>query len=151
MKRLFTLLLFSTLIISSTFAQQHPNVEDMHARKWSYIVDKISLNADQISKVKPIFLEYEKAGWEVMEQNHKTFKKLNENKNTNEKVNFKEINDEYVELEMKKAQQLKNYYSKLQKVLPAETIYAYFRAERSFRRDLLKKIDENRRMKRQNK
>jgi hypothetical protein len=132
----------------TVLAQSLPNVDDMHARKWDFIMEKISLNTDQVSKVKPIFLEYEKADWMLMEENHKTFKKLQYNKETNKKVNYEEVNDQYVEMEMRKSVLLKNYYAKLKKVLPAETIHGYFRAERSFRRDLLKNIDENRRMKR---
>ena len=146
MKKLFTILMLFTLSIWTAFAQNHPNVEDMHNRKWNYILEKISLSTDQVSKVKPIFQEYEKAGWKLMEENQKTFKKLHQDKEANIKVNFEEVNERYVEMEMKKALLLKNYYSKLKKVLPPETIHAYFRSERSFRRDLLKNIDVNRRM-----
>jgi hypothetical protein len=84
-----------------------------------------------------------------MQENHKTFKKLYANKDSQESIDYKEFNDQYVDSEMKKAQLLKDYYVKLQKVLSPQTIHAYFRAERSFRKDLLKEIDENRRLQRQ--
>lgn len=148
MKRLSIILFLSAISIWTVMAQQHPNVEDMHARKWNYILEKISLNADQSSKLKPLFLAYEKAGWELMEEKQETFKKLQREKQSNSEIDFRELNDQYVETEMKKALLLKDYYAKLKKVLAPETIHAYFRAERSFRRDLLKNIDENRRMKR---
>ncbi|MGB4413732.1 MAG: hypothetical protein WBI53_02455 [Paludibacter sp.] len=121
-----------------------PRVEDMHARKWQYMAEQSNLTPQEAAKVQPIFMEYEKAVWNVLEQNKKYFKKFKEEKRADSKPDFEEMNDRFVNIDIQKAQLLKSYYMKLKKVLPAEKIFNYFNAERSFRKELIKDWRGNR-------
>ncbi len=129
------LMMLSVWVVS---AQEHPRVEEMHARKWEFIVENAKLTPQQAAKVEPIFMEYEVAVWKLMEQNRDSFKKVFAEKKSQGNPNYEELNDRIINSEMQKAQLLKNYYAKLKKVLPAEIIHKYILTERSFRKELIK-------------
>lgn len=138
MKRnIFLLMLFVTFFLQAQDQNDRPKIKDMHARKWEYIVEKANLNAQEAEKAQPIFMEYEQAVWKLMEKNRPFF--MNKKKaDENTKPNFKEMNDRFINIEIQKAQLLKIYYQKLEKVISAETIFKMGGAERSFRKDLVK-------------
>jgi len=108
------------------------------------MAEQSNLTPQEAAKVQPIFMEYEKAVWNVLEQNKKYFKKFKEEKRADSKPDFEEMNDRFVNIDIQKAQLLKSYYMKLKKVLPAEKIFNYFNAERSFRKELIKDWRGNR-------
>lgn len=110
-------------------------VEEMHQKKWQYIVENAKLTPQEAAVAQPIFLEYEQAVWNLMEKNKPAFLK---GKNPGTKPNFDQINNAYVNSELQKAQLLKSYYAKLRKVVSAETIFRMGRAERSFRNELIR-------------
>lgn len=121
-------------------AQEHkkPNIEEMHARKWQFMVENAQLSSDDAEKAKPIFLDYEQAVWKLMEKNKGFFHKSGSEKKNNTKMNYEEMNDRFVNFEIQKAQLLHAYYSKLKKILTAESIFKLLSAERSFRKELIK-------------
>lgn len=137
-KNILIMMLFLSMTIIAQENQNPPRVEDMHARKWEYMIEKSKLTTQDAAKVEPVFMEYEQAVWKLMEQNKVYYKKKHENKTSQSKPNFEEINERFINIETQKAQLLKNYYIKLKKVLPAETIFNYFKAERMFRQELIK-------------
>lgn len=132
------------LILSLTgmlFAQESnlPNVDEMHNRKWEFIIEKAKLSAQEAARVKPFFLEYEKAVWGLMERNKEFFRDFYRNKQNRSEAQYAEMNNRYINSEMEKAHLLKNYYAKLKKQLSAESTFKYFNAERSFRKELIDK------------
>lgn len=135
-------LLMTVLIISFAISAQdfrnRPNLKDLHNRKWEFLVENASLTEEQAAIIQPLFMEYEVSIWKLMEQNKDAFRKSRNSARNHENRNFEELNERFVNTELQKAQLQKNYYLKLKKHLPARTIFDYFNAERSFRKELVK-------------
>jgi len=146
MKKLKYKLLFLMVFISSLLIAQEnqpfPKVEEMHNRKWQFLVEKAKLSPKDIDAVQPIFMEYEKALWSFHAKNGEFFKSLRNRKN-DPTVNYSEINDRYAEIEVTQAQMFKNYHLKLRKVLAPETLFKYYKAEREFKRTLLQNLQDH--------
>ena len=132
-------ILILTLFMSTQlFAQQNMRVEEMHNRKWEFIVEKVNLTNQQVEKVKPFFLEYEAGVWKLMESQRADYHKFRSNSISKSVADYEKLNEQYVLVEVQKARLLENYYFNLKKQLPPETIFNYFSAERSFRKELIK-------------
>jgi len=146
MKLIKNILITILLILSSTAIAQdkdkHFNIEEMHARKWQSLITQAQLTPKEIDAVKPVFMEYEQLVWKLHEINHDFFKSSFKNAK-NGKPNFAELNDRYVENEIKDAQMFKNYHLKLRKLLQPETLFKYYRAERDFKRKLLQDFHDH--------
>jgi len=69
MKQLIIVLLLSFTGILFGQESNIPNVDELHNRKWEFIVEKAKLSSQEAARVKPFFLEYEKAVWSLMERN----------------------------------------------------------------------------------
>jgi len=128
------ILLISTQII----AQRNMRVEEMHNNKWEFMVEKAKLSNQQAEKVKPIFLEYETGVWKLLDIQRTEYHKFRNNSGSKTVAGYEKLNDQYVLVEVQKARLLENYYFNLKKQLPAEIIFNYFSAERSFRKELIK-------------
>lgn len=135
--KLFLLLLL--FLSTAVMAQQppKPNIEELHNKKWAYIVDKVQLTPTEAARVRPLFLEYEKNIWKIIEESKPLFRNFHDKKESRSEADYAEINERFVNSELHKAQLVKNYYSKLKKMLSAESIFKYFNAERSYRKDLI--------------
>lgn len=133
-----TIIFVMLLTIISIQAQQRLSVEDMHERKWKFMVEKMQLSSSVAEKMQPLFIEYESAVWKIMEQNKDAYRKFNQDKRSNSNPDYGQMNERFVNSEMQKAQLMKNYYNKLKKHLSAEQIFNYFETERSFRKELMR-------------
>ena len=146
MKLIKHLLIGILVILSSTAIAQdndkHFKIEEMHALKWQSLITQAQLSPKDIENVKPVFMEYEQLVWKLHEENHDFFKSAFKNAK-NVKPNFAELNDRYVENEIRDAQMFKNYHLKLRKLLQPETLFKYYRAERDFKRKLLKDLQDH--------
>ena len=123
--------------------EKFPKIEEMHNQKWQFLVFQAQLNPDDIAKVQPIFMSYEKTVWELHKQNREFFKSaMKDAKKTT--PNYAELNDRYVDFEFKEAQLFKTYHGQLRKVLQPETLFKYYKAEREFKRKLLQDFQDRR-------
>ncbi len=128
---------FICLIVNAQERPPFPKVEEMHNRKWQFIVEKTKLTQVESDATLPVFMEFEKAVWAFHAKNGEFFH-FTKDKMKDPNVNYSDINDRYVEMGMTQAQMFKNYHLKLRKILPAETLFRYYKAEREFKRELLK-------------
>lgn len=94
------------------------------------------MNPTEVSKVQPLFVEYETEVWKLFEKNKDIFKTFRKIK-SGESVNYEEINDALVNFEIEKAQLQRKYYLKLKRVVSAVTINKLLMAERFYRKDLI--------------
>lgn len=133
------LLLLILLFSGFLFAQEpnHSNLEELHNRKLTFIVEKADLTPQEVARIKPLFMEYEQAVWKIMESNRDFFKQFHKNKEERGESDYQAMNDRYINAEIQKTHLLKSYYAKLKKQLSAESIFNYFNAERSFRKELM--------------
>jgi len=139
MKQLIIVLLLSFTGILFGQESNIPNVDELHNRKWEFIVEKAKLSSQEAARVKPFFLEYEKAVWSLMERNKDFFRDFYRNKENRSEAQYAEMNERLINAEIQKAHLLKTYYLKLKKQLSSESIFKYFNAERSFRKELIDK------------
>lgn len=113
------------------------DVNAFHENKWKFMMDEVSLSPIEVEAVKPIFLEYEKKNWELHNQIRQLFHQTR-NGNMSEK-DYRELNDKMINNEIKRSQYLREYHLKLRKLLNPETLFKYYRAEKSFEKQLLSK------------
>lgn len=146
--RNFKYIVLSTLLVLTLAAQAqrerhgHPNVEEMHEKKWQFLMNEVSLSPAEINAVKPVFIDYEKKVWELHMKNREYFR-LSREKKPNGTINYTELNDKAVNSEISQAQLLRSYHMKLRKLLKPETLYYYYQAERKFKRKLLQNMPKN--------
>ncbi len=142
----YILMLMVWITANSLSAEElvNTNIQKMHEKKWAYIVEQAKLTPDEASKVKPVFMNYENAVWELHEKNRETL--YNFLKENITQPNYELLNDEYVNLQIKQAQLLKNYHLKLKKALSPEKLFHYYQAERTFKRKLLHNMPQGRKM-----
>ena len=138
--------IWSVLILLSTNMNaqdidKSPKVDDMHSQKWQFMVEKAQLTPTDIAKVQPVFMQYEKTMWCQHQQNRDFFKK-NFKKDNDVKPDYAQLNDRYVEMEVKQSQMFKSYHLQLRKLLSPETLFRYYRAEREFKRKLLQDMQD---------
>ena len=62
-KYLIVAFLILNLGLQAQDFKNRPNVADIHARKWEYIVEQAKLTPQQADKIEPVFMEYEKVLW----------------------------------------------------------------------------------------
>jgi hypothetical protein len=125
-------------LTTQLFAQGNMKVAEMHNQKWEFIVKKANISDQQAEKIKPAFLEYEAGVWKLMETQRSDYHKFRDNFSSKVGADYEKLNEQYVIVEVQKARLLENYYFRLKKQLPAEIIFNYFSAERSFRKELIK-------------
>lgn len=137
-KYLILVMLTVCFALNAQDFRNRPNLRDLHNRKWEFLVENANLTDEQAAKIEPLFMDYEASIWKLMEQNKDAFRKNKDSRRDRENRNFEELNERFVNTELQKAQLQKNYYLKLKKYLPARTIFEYFNAERSFRKELVR-------------
>jgi len=141
-------LLVGLFVLASTLLQAEnkddfPRIEEMHNNKWEFLVEKARLSPDEIERVRPVFMNYEKTVWNLHRQNRESFKaEMKDAKKA--KPNYADLNDRYVDFEFKQAQLFRNYHMQLRKLLPPETLFKYYKAEREFKRKLLQDFQDKR-------
>ncbi|MEI6752244.1 MAG: hypothetical protein WCK78_03665 [Paludibacter sp.] len=132
---------FICLIVNAQERPPFPKVEEMHNRKWQFIVEKTKLTQAESDATLPVFMEFEKAMWAFHGKNGEFFRSFKD-KMKDPNVNYSEINDRYVEMGITQAQLFKNYHLKLRKILPPETLFRYYKSEREFKRELLQDLKD---------
>ena len=143
-----TKILFIFIFIAMSAAGQNhkniPSFEELTERKWQEISTKAKLTDTEKKSVYPLFLEYEKSLFLLNKTLWDAFRKVRQNKEHSENINFAEINDLYVHTESKHGELLKNYHEKLSKLLSPETIFNFYLAERNFKKNLMQNIPDKR-------
>lgn len=135
-KNLFFLIFI--LSINYSWAEDHipyAKIEQMHARKWRYLIEQAKLQQKEGDLIQAFFNEYEKGIWGLHEQKGSFFNNIKQANNT--EINYSQLNDQYIEIELKEAKLLKTYHSQLKKNLKPETLFNYYQAEREFKKQLL--------------
>jgi len=135
--------LFVNLVSFAQGNRNMPTFDQMTERKWQEISDKAKLSDDEKKAVYPVFFEYEKSLFAINKILWDKFRDVRQNKSNSENINFSEINDLYVNTEIKQAELLKNYHEKLQKLITPETLFNYYLAERNFKKNLMQNIPHN--------
>ncbi len=137
------LLISSFISANQCYDQKQDKIDEMHQQKWQILVSESQLTPREADVVQPVFMEYEKSVWDLHRKDREFFKSVMKNAKK-EKPNYSELNDRYVDFEFKEAKLFKDYHLKLRKLLQPETLFKYYKAEREFKRKLLKYFQDRR-------
>jgi hypothetical protein len=140
----YALLGMLVFLSSTAIAQDNnkiPKIDELHALKWQSLSTRAKLTPKEIEIVKPVFMEYEQSVWKMHQEKHEFFKSALKDVKT-VKPNYADLNDRYVDYELKEAQMFKSYHLQLRKLLQPETLFKYYKAEREFKRKLLKDLQD---------
>ena len=144
MKKITLASLFLALCLTS-FAQKNNDEDDrldeMIDDKIEYIQNKVGLTPEEAEKFVPRYKKYieerfhtyEKSPLDNIDIHEKKNKKLSEEE-------YKKINEKFINGKINKALSTKLYYEKFQEIVPESKIYKLYMAERSYKYELLKKV-----------
>lgn len=141
LKFVFTALMLSMCLYSQT----RSTVEELHNKKWAYLIEKAAISASDAEKIKPLFMSFEQSIWKHAEANRAKVKNFYKDKQNRTRDDYRMMNQQYVDSELHRAEKLRSYYNRLQKILTEEQIFKYLMAERAYKRELMKNWKSQRR------
>ncbi|MDR0370302.1 MAG: hypothetical protein LBH80_00380 [Prevotellaceae bacterium] len=148
MKQIIIPILFM-LAALPTFAEENtssphkrPDINEMHERKWRFILEETHLNEEKARKIKPLFMEFEKSSWQLHEKVRSQFKEVHLKMAKKEPVDYDKLNDSAVGAEIEQAGLLEKYHTALKLILSPEELFGFYRAEHKFKKILLQNISK---------
>ncbi len=140
----FLIFAFVTILLHAQGFDDMPRVKEMLDKKWQFISQKAELTEQEATKAHVYFLDYEEKVWRLMEKNKPFYMNRQEGKK-NDSPDYRKMNEDYVNIEIQKAQLLKAYYQKLRNVVSEEKIFRLNAAERSFRKEIVRDWQDRKR------
>jgi Spy/CpxP family protein refolding chaperone len=144
--KIIAALSLALFISSMAFGQEtktkRPSREKVKAMKIGYITDKLSLTTEEAQKFWPVYNEYEAK----MDGMRKKRKEAHKNIKSGTELSDAEVEkmvDGHIIAEQKELDIKKEYHIKFKTVLPIKKVAKLYRANESFKRDLLKKIRDH--------
>ncbi|MCL2596994.1 MAG: hypothetical protein FWD66_04910 [Paludibacter sp.] len=137
------ILLIFLFVVQAAMSQNDknfPSIEQLTEHKWQEISEKAKLTDAEKKAVYPLFVEYEQSLFSLNKTLWAAFRNVRKNTGHSEKIDFAQVNDLYVNTEIKQAELLKNYHEKLQKLLSPESLFNFYLAERNFKKNLMQNI-----------
>jgi len=151
-RHVIALLLIGTLSVTTVFAQQQkpnkpnrpegthkPNPEKFKAMKVAYLTEKMALTTAEAEKFWPIYNEYESKKKAERKEFRDDKKELAEKTELSDAEIEKMLN-ERIQLKQDELNLEKEYLAKFKTVLPMKKVGELYKAEESFKRDLLRKM-----------
>ena len=142
-KRLITTIFFLSALIYSSSAEEkkQERLDELLQERTEYISSKIDLTPEEREKFIPLYKEFQQKRMSMYEKdNLYHFKKKKEKKSYTEE-DYREINEFYTNEKLNNATLDKIYYEKFREILPESKIFNMFQAEKTYRRDLLKRVE----------
>lgn len=141
-KILLLLILFTSFNIS--FAQDHRR-EEIESFRVAYFTRQVGLNTEEAKKFWPVYNEMQEEIQKLHRERrmrHRNGREANENLSDSELE--KMINEEFISRQ-KELDIEKKYHERYKDILPMKKLAQYYRAQEGFKRELLKKIQSERR------
>jgi len=141
-------LLFGLIVLLAfslkNFAQ--PGKGKIEAMKIGFFTERLSLTSDEASKFWPVYNKYN-SETEALRKNMRgrMMEEMNDLPNMSDAEAEKALN-ELVALKISEADLLKKYSVEFRKVLPVKKVIMLYKAENDFKRELLNKLQERKRM-----
>lgn len=146
MKKHFLLILFILFVISinTTFAQEHRR-EEIESFRVAYYTRQVKLNSEEAKKFWPIYNEMQEEIQKLHKERRMRHRAGIDNYDNNSDAEVEKIiNEEFVSRQ-KELDIEKRYHEKFKEVLPMKKLALFYRAQEGFKRELLKKIQSERR------
>lgn len=114
-------------------------MEEMQAERVSFLTSKLELTVDEAQKFWPVYNEYLKQREELIWGRREKFgRDFKPDEATDEQM--KKMLNDMLDQEIKQAQLKKDYYTKIQEVLPVKKVLRLQRAEQDFMNHMLNQI-----------
>lgn len=140
-----SILIAVALLSTIAFGQKHqkqgkrPTKEKIKTLKIAHITSKLDLSAEEAQAFWPVYNEFEAKKDEA----HKFMRKMRKKEATIDEMNDADVEKMIDEINNMRQQELntfKEYYHKFKTILPIKKVAKLYKAEHSFKRDLLKKM-----------
>lgn len=135
--------LFSSGVLAQGDKQQHRHFdkEAFRAKRNAFITAEVGLTPEEAAVFIPLCNELQEKMFEVGRDCRKLTKEL-KRKDSLTESDYLKVNDECIGVKSKEAALEKEYYEKFKKILSAEKLYKYRRAEYKFARSFMKGPDD---------
>jgi hypothetical protein len=114
-------------------------MEEMQAERVSFLTTRLELTVDEAQKFWPVYNEYLKKREEMMWGRRERFNRDSNPEQASDEE-MKRILNEMLDQEIKLAQLKKEYYTKIQELLPVRKVMRLQRAEQDFMNHMLNQI-----------
>lgn len=133
--------LFSSKVLAQGDRQhRHFDREAFQAKRNAFITAEVGLTPEEAAAFIPLCDELQRKMFEVGHTCRKLSKEIRHKESPTES-DYSKVNDECIDVKLKEATLEKEYYEKFKKILSAEKLYKYRRAEYKFARSFMKGSD----------
>ena len=137
---LVVVILFTTIAFGQKQQQgKRPTKEKVKALKIAHITSKLNLTTEEAQKFWPIYNEFEAKMSEFRKKRKEKHKK-GEAKPKMTDAELEKMMNNHFDVEQKQLNLKKEYHTKFKAVLPIQKVAKLYKAEHSFKRELLKKM-----------
>jgi hypothetical protein len=139
------LIVFTTLVVApGAMAQDGDKKEKLEALKVGFITNRLNLSSEESKTFWPVYNLYQQE-LEALQKNKRAEKRLlNRTIETLNDKEAEELIDEQLDFEQRRVDLRKKYHAKFKSILPVKKVALLYKSEEDFKRELLKKIQENR-------
>jgi hypothetical protein len=146
-KKLFITTSILTICAIGLFAQRHEPIDfdKFKSEKIAFITKAIELTPQEAEKFWPIYNEFEKSRFNIMNKRRDLDNKLRENKAKLTDKECADISRKMASLHKDEGELMIKYNEEFLKVLPAKKVIELYDAEGNFRRQLLREYRQRNR------
>jgi len=143
MKTQLTAIIFLLGFFCNAFAEgdRQARLNDLLQKRTEYICSKIGLTAEEKAKFAPLYTEFQQKRMELFQNDDLGLRKRREDKSSFTEQDYRAINESYINEKLNKAALDRTYYEKFRAILPESKIFAMFQAERMYRHDLIRQVE----------
>ncbi|WP_158796829.1 hypothetical protein [Pedobacter sp. L105] len=140
-------LLFLPFLVAAQRPDNGGRMNEINAYKVSYLKEKLELTPEEARIFWPIYTAWQREQAELRQERREkmiSFRKINEIDNLSDTEVQTLITNE-LDFKQRDLNIERKYYTKLKNSLPIKTVGKYYRAQETFKRELLSKYRENKR------
>jgi len=133
--------LLSSFCSSFAEGEKQERLNELLQKRTEYICSKIGLTPEEKEKFIPLYNEFQRKRMDLFEKDDLGLKKREEKKTSFTEQDYRKMNEFYINEKLNKATLDRIYYEKFKEILPESKIFNMFQAERLYRHDLIKQVE----------
>lgn len=144
MKKLYILAIVFLSIVNITIAQENRK-EEIEAFRIAYFTRQLNLSSEEAKKFWPVYNEMQTEIQKIQKERRMRHRDLRDNNdNLSDAELEKSINDE-MNSRQRELDIEKKYHERYKAILPMKKVAVFYRAQEGFKRELLRKLQDQRR------
>ena len=136
-----TIFFLSSLICSFAEEKKQERLEGLLHERTEFICSKIGLTPEEKEKFIPLYNEFQNKRMSMYEKDNLFHFGNKKGKKSYTEEDYREMNEFYTNERLTNATLDKVYYEKFREILPESKIYNMFQAEKSYRHDLIRQLE----------